>query len=73
MEKIEWSVYSAAHYAYMDEIVHGANVTMTIAARLGFWDEPRFALGLAFIAGIAEGKRRERARRKGGSAAWKKT
>ena len=49
----------------MDEIVHGANVAMTIAARLGFWDEPRFALGLAFIAGIAEGKRRERARRKG--------
>ena len=32
-----------------------------------------FALGMAFVAGIAEGKRRERARRKGGSAAWKKT
>ena len=67
MEKIEWSVYSAALYSCVDEIVHGANVTMTIAARLGFWDEPRFALGLAFIAGIAEGKRRERARRKGGA------
>ena len=67
MEKIEWSVYSAACYAYMDETVHGANVAMTLAARLGFWDEPRFALGLAFIAGIAEGKRRERARRRGGA------
>ncbi len=29
---------------------------------------PRLVLGLAFIAGIAEGKRRERARRKGGAA-----
>lgn len=67
MVKIEWSVYSAALYSRMDETVHGANVAMTIAARLGFWDEPRFALGLAFIAGIAEGKRRERARRKGGA------
>ena len=28
---------------------------------------PRLVLGLAFIAGIAEGKRRERARRKGGA------
>ena len=67
MQKANWSAYMAAHYAYMDEIVHGANVAMTIAARLGFWDEPRFALGLAFIAGIAVGKRRERARRKGGA------
>ena len=73
MQKVNWSVYMAAYYAYMDEVVHGAKIAMNIAARLGFWDEPRFALGLAFIAGIAEGKRRERARRKGGSAAWKKT
>ena len=62
------------HSGFMDVLETGPVLEYTIGHDFpGAGRASRIALGMAFVAGIAEGKRRERARRKGGSAAWKKT
>ena len=61
----KWSYHTAVAYARLDEVVRATGIAEEVVTpHIDSECSARYALALAFIAGVAEGKRRERSRRK---------